>query len=854
MNFIHDIYRAIVIRQALLTLVLVLAGAGFFASQIPNIKLDASSDSLVLEGDNALEIYRQTTLRYGSDEYLLVTFKPEGDLLSNESLATIARLSADLNKLDEVTSVTSILDVPLLESPKISLTDLSDAIHTLQDPSVDRNLAAQELKNSPIYKDLLTNAAGNVTMMQVNLVDDVRYRELQTLRDDLRALSHQQPLTASQQDELDLVSQTFKDYVAQANERRDQYIQQVRMILDGYRDHAEIFLGGVPMIAADMIDFIRSDLNIFGVGLLLFIIALLAVIFHSARWVVLPLLTCVTTIVYMLGYLAYIDWRMTVISSNFVALLLIVTLSICIHLVVRYRELLVERPDDDQESLVMATVEYMAKPCIYTALTTIVAFASLVVSGIRPVIDFGWMMTIGISLALILAFLVLPAGMMLWGKGGAGSSGGGAPSITLYFAKLTDHFKNGVLWTALLLLGISAYGVSILQVENRFIDYFDESTEIYQGMETIDSEFGGTIPLDILIKAEPQDQLSDEFGFGSNDESFADDPFAATDNDPFAEADAFAEQDPFGADDPFADEQVSFKQSPWFTVDGLSQIEGIHDYLESLPETGKVLSLGTFYKVVRGLAGNVDDIQLAVLQNSLPEAIDGFLVSPYLHIENDEARINLRVKETSHSLRRNQFLNDLHDYLVNDAGLKPENIQFTGMLVLYNNMLQSLFKSQIMTLGFVFVAIVLMFLVLFRSLSVALIGIAPNILAAGLVLGFMGLLGMPLDLMTITIAAICVGIGVDDTIHYIHRFKTEFALDGKYRDTMFRSHASIGRAMYYTSATIVIGFSVLTLSNFTPSIYFGILTGVAMLAALLGAMTLLPRLLVLVKPFGPDQN
>ncbi len=852
MQIFHNLYLAIVVRQALLTMLVVLAGAGFFVSQMPNIKLDASSDSLVLEGDNALEVYRQATLRYGSDEYLLVTFKPEGDLLSDENLATIAKLSADLNQLEVVTSVTSILDVPLLESPKISLTDLSDAIHTLQDPSVDRGMAAQELKNSPIYKDLLTNAAGNVTMMQVNLVDDVRYRELQTRRDDLRALSYQQQLTAEQQAELDEVTQVFKDYVAEANEQRELYIQQVRHILDGYRDHAEIFLGGVPMIASDMIDFIRSDLNIFGVGLFVFIVALLAVIFHSARWVVLPLLTCGFTIVYMLGYLAFVDWRMTVISSNFVALLLIVTLSICIHLVVRYRELIVERPDADQESLVMATIEYMAKPCIYTALTTIVAFASLVVSGIRPVIDFGWMMTIGITLALLMSFIVLPAGMMLWGKGGAGSAGGGAPSITLYFAKLTDHLQNGVLWISLMLLTLAAYGISELKVENRFIDYFDESTEIYQGMETIDREFGGTIPLDILIKAEQQDDSTGDLGFGVADDSFADDPFAETAADPFAESDPFGSDDPFAGDDPFGSNQPAFKQSPWFTVDGLSKIEGIHDYLESLPETGKVLSLGTFYKVVRGLAGNMDDIQLAVLQNSLPEAIDGFLVSPYLHVEADEARISLRVKETSHELRRNQFLIDLQDYLVNTAGIKSENIQFTGMLVLYNNMLQSLFKSQIMTLGFVFVAIVLMFLVLFRSLSVSLIAIAPNILAAGLVLGFMGLLGMPLDLMTITIAAICVGIGVDDTIHYIHRFKTEFAKDGNYRETMFRSHASIGRAMYYTSATIVIGFSVLTLSNFTPSIYFGILTGVAMLAALLGAMTLLPRLLVWVKPFGPD--
>lgn len=846
MTILANVYRRLVLKGAPWMMLLVLGACVFFALQLPNIKLDASSDSLVLEGDNALEVYRQTTKTYGSDEFLLVTFKPPGELLADENLATLKRLRDELAALEQVTSVVSILDVPLLQSPPLSLTDLSADIHTLSSPDVDRQLAAQELRTSPIYKDLLSNAGGNITMLQVNLFSDPRYDELLNARDDLRALSRERQLTQSERLQLKKVSQQFKDFVAQSNIERDRYISQIRDILATYRGDNEIFLGGVPMIAADMIDFIRSDLNIFGVGLFLFIVVLLGVIFHSPRWVVLPLMACITTLIVMLGYLALVDWRMTVISSNFVALLLIVTLSMCIHLIVRYRELLQERPDDDNEALVFETVRYMAKPCIYTALTTIVAFASLVVSGIRPVIDFGWMMTIGITLSLVMAFLVLPAGMILWGKGGAGYAGGGAPGVTMMFARATDHLKNGVLWISLLLAGISAYGISQLQVENRFIDYFDESTEIYQGMETIDREFGGTIPLDILINTQPlENGAEDLFAVDGGEDA---DPFAAT--DPFAESDPFAENDPFAV----GEEEASFEQSPWFTVDGLSKVEAVHDYLEGLPETGKVLSLGTFYKVVRGLAGNVDDIQLAVLQNSLPESMDSFLVAPYLDTENHQARINLRVKETSHSLRRNQFLTDLRAHLVNEMGIADEDLQFTGMLVLYNNMLQSLFRSQILTLGFVFVAIVAMFLVLFRSLSLSLIAIAPNILAAGMVLGFMGLLGMPLDLMTITIAAICVGIGVDDTIHYIHRFKTEFAIDGNYRETMFRSHASIGRAMYYTSATIVIGFSVLTLSNFTPSIYFGILTGVAMLAALLGAMTLLPRLIVWIKPLGPERQ
>jgi len=196
------------------------------------------------------------------------------------------------------------------------------------------------------------------------------------------------------------------------------------------------------------------------------------------------------------------------------------------------------------------------------------------------------------------------------------------------------------------------------------------------------------------------------------------------------------------------------------------------------------------------------------------------------------------------------LLEQIHDHLTNEMGFAEEEVHLTGLLVMYNNMLQSLFKSQILTLGTVFVAILIMFLFLFRSLKFALVALAPNLLAAGAVLGSMGLIGIPLDIMTITIAAITVGIGVDHAIHYVHRFRKEFPVDRDYIATMYRCHGSIGKAMYYTSVIIIFGFSILALSNFNPSIYFGLLTAGAMLASLLGSMLLLPRLIILVKPMG----
>ncbi len=619
-------------------------------------------------------------------------------------------------------------------------------------------------------------------------------------------------------------------------------MDEVREKMAAFEDRAELFLGGPSMITADMIDFIKSDLRIFGTGIVLFIILTLAIIFRQIRWVVLPLLTCLLSVEIMLGYLSWIDWRLTVISSNFVALLLIITLALTIHLIVRYREILAEFPERSQMELVSETVNYMARPCLYTVLTTVVAFVSLVVSDIRPVIDFGWMMTMGITLALVLAFLVIPAGMMLLGKGHNNDSGDNSAAYTLYFSRFTENHGGLVLGLALLAAVISGWGISQLQVENRFIDYFRSDTEIHQGLSVIDEKLGGTTPLDIILDA-PKAAPPATSGNGADDE------------DPFAEADPFAEEDPFGETDPFADDSSSGNQaattSYWFTGVGIQKINKLHDYLESLPEVGKVNSLAMITDVAEDLMGHrLNDLELAFLRNSLSRDNAEFLVDPYIDDELSQARITLRIRETGGELKRPELLENIRQFAVNELGLQEDQVHLTSLLVLYNNMLQSLFRSQILTLGAVFIGIMGMFLVLFRSLSISLIAILPNMLAATVVLGGMGLARIPLDMMTITIAAITVGIGVDHAIHYITRFRREFAVDRDYIATMHRAHASIGRALFYTAITIIIGFSILALSNFIPSVYFGLLTGLAMLAALLGSMTLLPKLILTFKPFG----
>jgi predicted RND superfamily exporter protein len=852
-----NFYQKTILDNPAKAIFMVLALTVLMAMGLPNFKLDASADSLTLEHDDDLNFFREVVQRYGSDNFLIVTFSPlEGDLFDQKNLDTLSALRTDLSAIKGVESMLSMLDVPLLYSPKIGIADLKEELNTLLSEGVDKQAAKQEFLNSPIYKDVLLSADGQTTGMLATLALDETYLQLVTQRDDLRLIRDTNGLSPAQEEELAAVTQQFLDYRTEKAAQDHQRVAEVRTLMDSYRDRATIFLGGPDMITADMVDFIKSDLVIFGTGILLFIVATLALIFRQLRFVILPLATCALCLTIILGFLSWIDWRLTVISSNFVSLLLIITLALCIHLIVRYRELQAMKPEASQHQLVTETVVSMAKPCLYTVLTTIVAFMSLVVSNIRPVIDFGWMMTMGISLALLVAFVIIPAGMMLFGKGPSTEDSDNSAIFTTKFSWFTEHFGAVVLLIAAGLAAVSTYGISRLEVENRFIDYFRSDTEIYQGMEIIDTALGGTTPLDIIIQAPTfapivivgnteDDEYSEyeEDSYASSDDEYGDDDYV---DDEYGD-----NSSEYGELDNSASNVL--KDSYWFSSAGLADLEKLHNFLEAQPEIGKVSSLVQINQVATDLMGHkLNDFELAFMRQSLGDEIYGQMVAPYLLEDIDEARIQLRAMETA-GLRRADLLEKINHFAITDVGIAPEDIRFTGLLVLYNNMLQSLYRSQILTLGAVFIGIMLMFLVLFRSVKISIIAILPNFLAAGIVLGGMGIARIPLDMMTITIAAITVGIGVDHAIHYITRFKREFAIDGNYVASMHRAHASIGQALFYTAMTIIVGFSILALSNFIPSIYFGLLTGLAMTAALLGSMTLLPKLILISKPLGPEQ-
>lgn len=824
-HFFFRLYQKVILNHPIIILSLVIILSVIAATQLPKFRLDASGESLTLENDKSLNYYRQVNERYGSDDFLIITWKPNAGLMDEEALASLQDLVNRLQQLPTVANINSILNVPLLDGIKLDAEALSAEIPTLMDEGVDKQKALEEFTSSPLYTNLLVGDNGETSAIQVNFERDERYFSLLDARDDLRQKRSQQKLTEEEAKRLAQLEDEFDAYSKQVSERTSQIIADVRLIMDDYRDVAELYLGGISMITNDMLDFIQHDITVFGIGILLFIMLALFVFFGKVRWVLIPLFSCLVTVLVLAGLLSYLDWRITVISSNFPSILLITVLALNVHLVVYYRDFISDNPDSSQMERVKATIKTMYWPCLYTALTTIVAFISLLISGIRPVIDFGWIMTIGLVLGFVITFIVFPSFIQLLSTEKHESGSSITYKITHWIYNISVKFKPAFFALAVLLIMFSAYGISQLKVENRFIDYFKPTTEIYQGMTVIDQELGGTTPLDIVIDADPDEESL-----------FADDEF----------------EDEFG--DEF--DSGTYDAGYWFTRSKLETLEKIHDYIDSLEVTGKVQSLATTTKVLKGMNDGEypDELTLSLVHKEMPDDVRATLLDPYLSDDGDQIRINIRVEETNPDLKRSDLIANINDFIVNETSIKQEHVHFTGMLVLYNNMLQSLFDSQIMTIGVVYLAILLMFLVLFRSLVLAILATIPNALSAALVLGIMGWMGVPMDMMTITIAAIVIGIAVDNSIHYVHRFKNEFRKDNNYLATMERCHGSIGKAIYYTGVTIIVGFAILALSEFIPSIYFGLLTGFAMAVALFLNLTLLPLMLVTVKPLKPNKN
>ncbi len=846
------IYLRLVLHRPLFGLLFAALVVLFFIPTVTDFRIDASSDSLVVEGDVDLAYSRQVSHRYGISDFVFVVYTPEQELFTSEVLADLLSLRNELASLERVASVNSIFTVPLLQVAGATLVNVADSLTTLEEEGVDLIAAKNDLLSNRAYQDVLLSVDGKSTALVVNFTSNRKLADLLELREKLKDKSRVEGLSVQEEVQLLEVSTEYQQAKKVADSLLHQDIARIRTLLERHKQSADIVMGGVPMIADDLVSFVRSDLASFGLATLALIILALWFFFRRVLFVVLPIICSAVILTTVLGILGRLDWPATVISANFVSLLLIITVSLTVHLIVRYRELQISEPEMGHLERMRAVLASMLIPCFYTSLTTIVAFASLIISDIPPVVDFGLMMVVGIVVAFFLTFLIFPSLVSLQ-KPPVPPVFNHSESGTVMLSRFTENYKEIVAGISLSLGVLAIYGFSQLKVENSFINYFDSSTEIHRGMVTIDQRMGGTTPLDVILNFSPASFEGDDFG----DDPYQDDGFGTFTDDFRSEAfaiegglESLSADEAFAKSIPLADEN-----SYWFTQDKMAQIVAINDWLEMQPEIGKVLSLATLLELAYGLnEGNpLNTFELGILYKKIPEEFKVSLLQPYLSIPNDEVRFSMRVRESDPNLRRSELMDRIRHGLIAQFQLDPNQVHLSGMLVLYNNMLQSLFASQIETIAIVMGVIFVMFLVLFRSVKLAIVGIVPNILAAFCVLGLMGLLDIPLDMMTITIAAIAIGIGVDNTIHYIHRFQTTFHQSGNYLETMHYCHGSIGKGIFYTNFSIIAGFSLLVLSNFIPTVYFGLLTSLAMALALLASLTLLPLLLFSFRPLGAEK-
>ena len=775
-------------------LIVVILNFGYYSK---DFRLDASSETLLIEGDPDLTYLKEVSKRYGSKDFLILTYTPNEGMITDSSINNLLSLKYKIQSLNWVHSVITLLDIPLLDNSDAPLQERLESFKTLKDEGVDRERGFKEILNSPVFRNYVISKNGNTSGIIVNIKENNKLENIK-----------------------DKSTEEIEQYKDQIKKKNHQNILEIRQVIKSYGNIGKIYLGGIPMISDDMMTFIKNDIVVFGLGVLLFIIATLWFIFRKLIWIIVPISSCLFSVVIMMGLLGILGWKVTVISSNFIALMLILTMAMNIHMSTRFLQLRKDFSTKSNFEIISLTTNKMFLPILYTVFTTVFAFLSLIFSGIKPIIDFGWMMTFGLIISFIITFTLLPTLLIFTSTKDISLKKEQDSKITTFLASVSLNNKKTIFGITSVVIILSILGISRLEVENSFINYFNKNTEIYKGMKLIDEELGGTTPLEVILKFPEAKEKK-----------------VSTEDDEFEDW-----EDELDADD----------DKYWFTKDKINKITLIHNYLDGLPQVGKVLSFSSLIDVATQLNNNkpLGTLELGVLYSKIPETIKAEIIDPYISIKDNEARISLRIIDSQENLRRNDLINKISFDLKNQIGLKESEFKLAGVLILFNNLLQSLFKSQILTLGLVMIGIFLMFIILFRNIKLSLIGVVPNFIAAFFILGIIGLLGIPLDMMTITIAAITIGIAVDNSIHYIYRFKEEFNKIKDYNKTLKICHSTVGVAILNTSITIVFGFSILVLSKFIPTIYFGIFTGLAMLLAMISVLTLLPTLILTIKPFG----
>ena len=762
----------------------------FFASfYIKDFRIDASSDSLVSQGDEDFKYFSYYQDLFPTKNSLVIAIK-SNDKIDKLLLTEIEKISKKLSVLPEVYSVFNINKAPILLLNKTNLLDLAnDNYETI----IDTNLAIKDVLNefakSPIYSDQIINENKNITSIVIFLNENNKALDLKENKN------------------LYLSQGKYYSIKTEIDKERNELIKKIRNIITNSNKDFTYYLGGVEMISSDVISYVKNDILTFSLIVLLIIILILFIIFRRVKWVFAILFTSISAVYLSIGLAGFINFEITAVSANFLSLMFVLSISMNVHIMNNYLQ---------RDIKIIENFRMMFWPCFYTFLTTIVAFVSLVISDIKPVIDFGIIMIIALLIVLISSFVILPLIVSFFSKEEK------SYSLNLSFLKSFYPFayKNSkyILGLNILIFFISLYGITNLNVENSFIKYFKKNTEIYKGMYLIDNELGGTTPLDIILKFKNDDQIID------------------------TKIKAEEEDDLEIEDDFFSDDLFGEENNIWFTKEKIETIKFVHQFLESRIEIGKVTSIYSLIDTANQInKSDLSMFELSVLYNEIPIDYKTDLIDPYLNVEKNMIKISTRVKD-SKDIKRNDLINDINSFLLNEFD-NLEEFKVNGLLVLYNNMLKSLFSSQIKSLGFVILAIFIMFVILFRSLKLSIIGIIPNIFASTFILGLIGLLKIPLDIMTITIAAISIGIAVDNTIHYIYRYKENLKLGRNHSEMIEKTHLTVGNAVLITSIAITAGFLTLCLSNFVPTVYFGLFTSLAMIFAMIGVLITLPSIL-----------
>jgi len=789
----------------------------FFAFHTQNFRLDASSDTLILQNDKNFKYFNYYNNIFPTKKFLVLAIKSE-KIIDIDYIRQIKTLKNKLKKIEGIESIFSITDAPILLLNDLKLTDLRNKeMQTLDNSQIDINLALNELSRSPIFQNQIINTEKTISSMIIYLKKDENFLKIKKQKEHYSKLNNQEDIA-----NYNNLEKKYRELKIENNKNRNNLIHKIRDTLINENIPYKYFLGGIDMIADDTLSFIKNDIIVFGISVLIFIFIVLILIFRSIKWVLIPIISTAYSIICMTGLMGLLNWEVTAISSNFISLMLILSISMSIHIINNYR---LHFDQQNSAKTLNTTLKKMFWPCFYTALTTIVAFGSLIFSDIKPVIDFGKIMILGLIVILVTSFTILPLLISIFPK--IDMKKRIQFSILRLFFKISVNHSIKIYAINLIIFSFSILGISKLNVENSFINYFKQETEIYQGMKLIDQELGGTTPLDIIIKFNEENILQPDERILSNDE-----------------IELEIEEDLDLSNDLLIDNSSS---STWFTEDKIFTIKSIHKFLIEQKEIGKVQSIFSLIDIAEQINKKpLSLFELSILYNEMPGNYKKELIAPYLSVDDNMVKISARIKD-SEDIKRGELIKNIENH-VNNKYESIEEVHVNGLIVLYNDMLQSLFSSQIKSFGIVLIAIFTMFLILFRSIKLSVIGIIPNIFASSFILGLIGLLGIPLDIMTITIAAITVGIAVDNTIHYL--YKTRNNIDNehmKINDSLENSHRTVGQAVLTTSLTIAFGFSVLCLSNFVPTILFGLFTAIAMLIAMLGVLITLPAGLIKIK-------